>query len=189
LPRRCGLGTLRGVRFRPILALLAALVAGVPRPAAADAAPADSVTTVILVRHAEKDTMFVGADQPLSMAGKLRARELARVLADAKPAAIYVTPWSRNRHTAEPLANRLGDTLTVVDAVDETVRRLRGHPGQTVLVVGHSNTIPQILAALTGRPELDSLAVAYDDLFVLTLRGRESRLLRLHYGAPAGARH
>ena len=84
-----------------------------------------------------------------------------------------------------PLARRLGDTLTVVDVIGETVRGIRRHPGEAFLVVGHSNTLPQILAALTQRSELDTLRVGYDDLFVLTLGpGRASRLVRLHYGAP-----
>jgi len=152
---------------------------------AALAGPDTFATTVILVRHADKDTNFVGADPPLSAAGMLRAQELARVLGDVPFSTIYVTPWARNRQTAEPLARRLGDTLTVVDAIGETVRSIGRHPGEAVLVVGHSNTLPQILAALTQRSELDTLRVGYDDLFVLTLGpGRASRLVRLHYGAP-----
>ena len=150
------------------------------------AAPDTSTTTVVLVRHAEKDTHFVGADQPLNAAGVLRAEELARVLGDVSFSAIFTTPWSRSRKTAEPLARHQGDSLTVVDAIDRTVQGIRQHAGGTVLVVGHSNTIPQIIAALTGRSELESLAVRYDDLFVLTLvHDHPPRLLRLHYGAPS----
>jgi broad specificity phosphatase PhoE len=175
--------------MRPsILAVL--LLGALLAPAHAHAAVAHdtTTTTVVLVRHAEKDTNFVGSDQPLNAAGILRAHELARVLGDVSFSAIYVTPWARSRRTAEPLAARQGDSLTmVVDAIDATVRGIRQHPGGTMLVVGHSNTVPQIMAALTGQPELASIAVGYDDLFVLTLtRGSAPRLLHLHYGA-AGA--
>jgi hypothetical protein len=73
-----------------------------------------------------------------------------------------------------------------VDAIEGTVRGIRRHPGGNVLVVGHSNTIPQIMAALTGQPDLAKLMVGYDDLFVLTLpRGLPPRVLHLHYGAPS----
>jgi broad specificity phosphatase PhoE len=175
--------------WRPtLLALVLALGAPLSGPGAAP--PDTAATTVILVRHAEKDTLWMGADQPLNAAGLLRARELARTLGHVDLDAIYVTPWSRNRQTAEPLARREGDTLTVVDPVDETVRRVKQHRGGTVLVVGHSNTIPQILAALMGRSEPDSMAVRYDDLWVVTLiPGRPSSLVHLRYGAPAGASH
>jgi len=151
------------------------------------AAPDTSVTTVVLVRHAEKDTNFVGSDQPLNASGMLRARELARALGDVKFSAIYVTPWVRSRKTAEPIAQRQGDSLMiVVDAIEGTIAGIRRHSGQNVLVVGHSNTVPQILAALTGQKELAKLEVGYDDLFVLTLpRDLPPRLLHLHYGAPS----
>ena len=173
-----------------MLALLFALLA--PGPWAhvaaaptATAEPTDSTTTVILVRHAEKDTVLLGSDPPLSAAGIVRARELARVLGQVKISAIYVTPWQRTRQTAQPLATRLGDTLTVVDAIDETVERLRTrHHGQIVLVVGHSNTVPQIIERLTGQPVPPYTEGEYDPLYVVTLvPGRRARVVRLHYGA------
>jgi broad specificity phosphatase PhoE len=128
----------------------------------------------------------VGADPPLSVAGQQRAQELAHVLGDAGISAIVVTPWLRNRQTAEPLARRLGDSLMVVDPVDETVRRVLEHRGETVLVVGHGDTIPRLVAALMGQAKPDSMPVGYDDLYVVSLiPGQAARLTRLHYGAPS----
>ena len=166
--------------------LLVAAVALAPiATTAAAAAATDSVTTVILVRHAEKDTLLLGSDPPLSAAGIVRARELARMLGDAGISAIYVTLWKRSRQTAQPLATRLGDSLTVVDAVDETVERLRTrHAGQKVLVVGHSNTVPQIVERLSGESVPGFTEGEYDRLYVVTLiPGRQARVVRLHYGA------
>ena len=166
--------------------LLSAPASGqVSSTAPARAAARDSVTTVILVRHAEKDTVLLGSDPPLSAAGIVRARELARVLGDAGISAIYVTPWQRNRRTAQPLATRLGDSLIVVDAVDETVERLRTrHAGQTVLVVGHSNTVPQIVERLTGEAVPPFTEGEYDRLYVVTLvPGHPARVVRLRYGS------
>jgi broad specificity phosphatase PhoE len=164
---------------------LAAVVATAPLATARAATTADSTTTIFLVRHAEKDTLMVGADPPLSAVGMLRAQELARVLGDVRIAAIYVTPYQRNRQTAQPLATRLGDTLTVVNSIDSTVACLRTkHPGQTVLVVGHSNTLPQIIEQLSGEKIPPFQEFESDRLYVLTLAPhRPAKVLELRYGA------
>ena len=166
--------------------MIAALLAAFGWAATAGiAATPDSTTTILVVRHAEKDTLMLGSDPRLSAAGTLRARELARVLADAGISTIYSTAWQRNRLTAMPLATQLGDTLTIIDAVDATVAALRHHRGETVLVVGHSNTVPQIIEQLTGVKILAFTEGDYDRLYVVTLApGRPGRLLSLRYGAP-----
>jgi broad specificity phosphatase PhoE len=169
--------------------LLAVMLA--PAATAADglvpAAPDTTVATVILVRHAERDTV-IGPDHPLTAAGLLRAQELRHVLAHSAIDAIYVTKWSRSRQTAMPIAAALGESLTVVDDVAETVRRLRTrHWGGTALVVGHSNTIPDLIAGLTGRPFPEPV-VPYDGLWVVTLRrDAPATLVTLRYGASTGA--
>lgn len=171
------------LRFPIGLVLGTALFLAAARPVAA--ALPDSTTTILLVRHAEKDTLMVGADPRLSAAGMLRAQELSRVLKDAKIDAIYVTPWQRNRLTAMPIATRFRDTLIVVDSIDETVDRLcNQHYGQTVLVVGHSNTVPQIVEKLTGEKVAGFSEGEYDRLYVVTLPpNRRGRVLALRYGA------
>ena len=165
-------------------ALFALLWIGIPSPATAATTP-DSVTTILVVRHAEKDTTMLGSDPRLSAAGVVRSHELAQVLSEARVSAIYVTPWQRNRQTAQPLATRNRDTLIVVDAIDETVSRLRTrHRGQTVLVVGHSNTVPQIIEQLTGEKVRPFVENDYDRLYVVTLPpSGPGRLLALRYGA------
>ncbi|HKQ58171.1 MAG TPA: histidine phosphatase family protein [Candidatus Eisenbacteria bacterium] len=169
--------------------LLAAMLAPAATPAGglAPVAPDTAVATVIVVRHAERDTL-IGPDHPLTAAGLLRAQELRHVLAHSAIDAIYVTKWSRSRQTAMPIAAALGESLTVVDDVVETVRRLRTrHWGRTALVVGHSNTIPDLIAALTGRP-FPEPAVPYDGLWVVTLRrDAPAGLVTLRYGASTEA--
>ena len=173
------------MRIRVAIVVLWVLVAAGLPPGSAAAAASDSATTVIVVRHAEKDTTMLGSDPRLSAAGVVRAHELAQVLAEVRVSAIYVTPWQRNRQTAQPLATRLGDTLIVVDAIDETVSRLRTrHRGQAVLVVGHSNTVPQIIEQLTGEKIRPFVENDYDRLYVVTLPpSGPGRLLALRYGA------
>ena len=184
LPARVRVGRLTGMtRRRSLSFALLALAAAAPLAGAA--APPDSTTTIFLVRHAEKDTLVVGADPPLSAAGFLRAQELARVLGDVPLAAIYVTPYQRNRQTAQPLASRLGESLTVVNAIDSTVACLRTrHYGQAVLAVGHGNTVPQIVEQLSGVKIPPFQEGESDRLYVLTLAPRQAaRLVLLRYGA------
>jgi 2,3-bisphosphoglycerate-dependent phosphoglycerate mutase len=157
---------------------------------ATPAVTAAEMTTVILVRHAEKaPATAMVTDVPLSDAGMVRAKELARVLNGTKIDAIYTTQYQRTRQTAEPLAKQAGVEPVVITAgtsyptdLANTIRTKHG--GQTVLVVGHSNTTPDVLRALgisSPPPIADS---AYDDLFICTIApGAAPKLVTLHYGA------
>jgi broad specificity phosphatase PhoE len=179
-----------------IAALLATLLpALVPAP---DAGAADRATRgseprlVILVRHAEK-AAEPPDDPPLTAAGEKRARNLATVLADTGVSAIVTSEALRTRATAGPLAKDLDLTPVVVavkgraleEHVTAVAAEVRRHPGEVVLVVGHSNTIPAIVAALGG-PRLRDIGDAeFGNLFVLVpdVAGG-ARLVRATYGAP-----
>src|SRR4051812_20778195 len=101
------------------------------------------ITTVILVRHAEKATgAAMSNDAPLNQAGMVRARELARVLAGTRVDAIYTTQYERTKETAAPLAadHRLEPIVADPATMAKVIKTK--HAGQTVVVVGHSNTTP-----------------------------------------------
>lgn len=150
--------------------------------ALAPAASADP-DAIFLVRHAERADAggLPQSDPNLSDAGRKRAADLAEELRDAKINAIFVTEYRRTQETAKPLEERLGIHATVIPA-EETARliaTLKSSAG-SVLIVGHSNTLPKIMEALgisspTAMAERD-----YDDLFLL-LREPEPRVVRLHY--------
>jgi 2,3-bisphosphoglycerate-dependent phosphoglycerate mutase len=151
---------------------------------AAFAQSESNITTVILVRHAEKGT--TPKDNPLlTDAGKSRAAHLAEMLANAGVQAIYTSQFERTKLTAEPLAKKLGINANVIDAADskEFATAIRNeNVGQAVLVVGHSNTLPEIIHALNGPeiPELDDNE--YDSFFVLSVpETGESKLLKLKF--------
>ena len=145
------------------------------------------ITTVILVRHAEK--AGPSRDVPLSETGIARAKELARVLEGVKIDAIYSTPFERTRKTAAPIAERLEVKVEEVASgktyVEEVVKLIREkHEGDTVLVVGHSNTTPDVIRAL-GATIPDMPDSTYDDLFIVTLvKGATPKLVSLRYGDP-----
>ena len=147
-------------------------------------------TLVLLVRHAEK-----GADPPgdpsLSTAGEGRARALAAALRDAGVTAVITSQFRRTRETAQPVATARGVTPEVVavgregisDHVKAVASAVRRHPGEVVLVVGHSNTIPSIVAELGGPRLPDLCDSSYGHLFVLRLGEEGARLVRTRYGA------
>jgi broad specificity phosphatase PhoE len=143
-------------------------------------------TIILIVRHAEK----VGQTDSLSTAGVTRAQELARVLQAANVRAIYHSDTKRTRDTATPLADALHIKPEQYPAKDVKAlieRILRDHAGQTVLVVGHSNTVPMIVAAAGGPTITDLADGEFDELFVVYVSsGRGSATLtRLEYGAPS----
>jgi len=122
-----------------------------PHPVASQSAT--TTTTFIIVRHAEKGTDDK-KDPSLSDVGLLRAERLAARLADEPLVAAYATDYRRTRQTAAPAAEAHGIVVTVYDAqlpATALVSQLRkAHTHGTVLVVGHSNTVPEIVAALSG---------------------------------------
>lgn len=147
--------------------------------------------TVYLVRHGEKSTAVPNDPNPdLSTAGWARANALATKLHSAGVSAIIATQLKRTQETAEPLAAQLRLNAEVVTVggpahADSVAAAIRRHRGETVLVVGHSNTIAPIIAALGG-PKLPNLCDSeYSSLFVVTLTGSAAPVVvRRHYGAP-----
>ena len=147
-----------------------------------------AMTTVILVRHAEKSSdAALKDDPPLTADGEARAKTLARMLGNSGVSAIYTTPWVRTRRTAAPLAAALGlqpvEIKTGATYANEVAAIIRDkHAGATVLIVGHSNTTRDVIRALgiadaPTIPETD-----YDNLFVVTLvEGSAPALLKLKY--------
>ena len=139
-------------------ALAARRLTSVPRPLlltifaaimALAAAPAAAQQNVYVMRHL--DTQAGQADPDLLPEGRRAAEALAGWFRDERPVAIYVTDYRRTRQTVAPLAARLGLTPIVYDPRDTLglVARVRGEHGP-VLIVGHSNTVPEIIAALGG---------------------------------------
>jgi broad specificity phosphatase PhoE len=134
-------------------------------------------TTVVVVRHAEKATL--PADDPvLTEMGMQRARIFATMLDAARVSAIYTTQFARNMQTAMPVAQRQGVSPTVLPItsgkVPEYAQALQrdialNHPGATVVVVAHSNTIDDIILALGG-PDIGDLSEDdYNRIFILSI--------------------
>jgi phosphohistidine phosphatase SixA len=197
--RRARLGAAAALTFAALGAGLAVPLAAQPpaTPAAptARASAATAPTTVIVVRHAEKADV-PGGDPPLSAAGEARSLALLDALRAAGVQAVVTTQLQRTRLTGAPLARELGIEPEVVPVSGDAAAHARQvaehvlarHAGRTVLVVGHSNTVPAIVAALGAEPVGAIDESVYDDLFVV-VRPAEGPARRLHvrYGSASGA--
>jgi phosphohistidine phosphatase SixA len=107
---------------------------------------------IYVMRHLHKDT---GEDPPLSQEGASLARLLAGHFASFGIEAVFATPTRRAIQTGEPLARLLGLPVTVYDPGDIAALAcaIEAAPGN-ILVVGHSNTVPDLVAAFGGaKPE------------------------------------
>jgi 2,3-bisphosphoglycerate-dependent phosphoglycerate mutase len=149
------------------LRALAAITAITCLPALAS--PALAQSTVFVVRHAERaDAGTPVTDPDLSAAGHARAEALASALRDAGITAIFVTQLKRTQQTAAPLAKALGLTPVVLpqDNTAGLIARLEKHTGNA-LVVGHSNTVPEIVKLLGVSSPVTVGDTEFDHLFVV----------------------
>lgn len=157
--------------------------------ATAQAARAGEATVVVVVRHAEK-----AADDPrdpaLSAAGAERAQALARSFDGAGLDAAYATQFRRARDTAAPAAAAAGIAVALrpIDAgnartyAPDLAREIRALPaGSTVLVVGHSNTVPGLVRALSGQDAAAMPETEYDRYTVVVLDGDSARVVTGRY--------
>ena len=145
-------------------------------------------TMVIVIRHAEKALGSV-ADPPLNAAGEARAERLAQMFGDAKAPghvdAIYISPALRSRLTAAPLAARLRLTAEVATENPRSlVRRiLQEHAGGIILVVAQLDTVPGIVAALSGNNHIPVLEPQeFGTMYIVTApRIGHATVLRMKY--------
>lgn len=157
-----------------------------------------ATTTIIFVRHAEK-AIDPGGDPGLSEAGAARANELARQLVDADVVAgvdaIYATQYKRTQETAQLVAAAHKDKLqkdllvSTYDAADtETVldEILKNHKGQIILVVAHSNTMPELIANLGASKKVPPIADGeYDNIYIISIPWfGKTKTIRLRFGEP-----
>ncbi len=152
-----------------LLALLPALAACATTPTPTPAQP-----TYFVMRHLH--TPQGERDPDLTAQGQAAAQRLATHFTGERPAAIYVSSFKRSQQTAAPLAARLGLTPIVYDPADTPglVARVRAGPFP-VLIVGHSNTVPDIVQQLGGRRPADLTHPDFGDLWRIGADGTTVR--------------
>ena len=153
--------------------------------------------TVFLIRHAEKEDE-PRQDPPLRKEGIARSQELAHLLSGAGIKAIFTSQFARTKQTAEPLATKLGLTVAsftlksnpsnprqiAVESTAEVTNKILERAGESVLVIGHSNSIPDVIKMLGGDvvPTIDERK--FDDLFIVTVYAKgKAKVVQMKYGA------
>jgi broad specificity phosphatase PhoE len=151
-----------------------------------------ATTTIIFVRHAEKEAS-PAHDPGLSPAGQQRVAELTRQLVDADVVAgvdaIYSTPYRRTQETAKPIADALDLPVNTYDAEDvEPILEhiLKQHKGKIILVVAHSNTLPVLIANLGASKKVPPIAEdEYDNIYIISIPWfGKTKTIRLRFGEP-----
>lgn len=129
------------------------------------------ITTVYIVRHAEKDSLSTPTDPELSGLGRVRAVALSELLAKHKPAALFTTETRRTRATLAPLAAATKLTPQVYDPTrgrDLADKIIQDFPGRSVVIVGHSNNVLSLIDDFGAVPPVDQIGEKeYEYLFTV----------------------
>lgn len=131
----------------------------------------DNTTTIYLIRHAEKTN--ISSDPELSEAGKARADKWAVYFKDKHIAAVYSTPYKRTAATAQAVASSAGQPVIKYDPEEMDLTALAAKfPGKSILIVGHSNTIPAYINRLIGENAYRNIDESvYSNVYVIKISG------------------
>ena|ERR1041385_7920741 len=149
--------------------------------------------TIYVVRHAERmktpSGTMVPNDMPLSEAGKVRAFVLRDELQDKHIRHIYSTNTVRTISTADPLSQAININIKIYntrDSLDQFIEMVRKMKGNT-LIVGHSNTVDDIVNKLCNQTKVagDLPDSVYDNLYILTQKGKKIDFRMKKYGYPS----
>lgn len=144
-------------------------------------------TTILIVRHADRQ----GEDDALTEEGFQRAQALGKLAKLLRVDAIYSTETNRTQKTAEPAA-----TLLQVPVQAYTFnpnqpdaswfeKIIDKHAGETVLIVGHSNTLHGLVRGFGGEGDYPIQHDEYDRLFIVSVDGETASVAKLRFGAKA----
>jgi 2,3-bisphosphoglycerate-dependent phosphoglycerate mutase len=142
------------------------------------------ITTFILVRHAEKADD--GRDPALSPVGVERAQRLASLLKNTDIAAVYSTRYKRTQNTVGPVAKEKNLIINDYESMTADVLKklVSENSGRTILIAGHSNTIPQFANTLIGKSDFQNFAdTEYGTILVIAVVevGQTASVVKLSY--------
>jgi broad specificity phosphatase PhoE len=146
----------------------------------AAATDSNKTYTLYLVRHAEKQ-IISDSDPDLNKAGNLRSHQLAEWFQDKGIKDIWSSDYKRTRDTAKPLVTSLESDLNIYDPDDQAAFvRILTSSGNTALVVGHSNTIPDLARLLCDCSIADMDDTEYERLIVISITDSKIQTKTLH---------
>lgn len=151
------------------------------------AAQAQTFTRIFVVRHADRQVT-----DDLNALGVVRADELKRVLLQTGIDSVYSTNFVRTKKTVQPLATAEGLPVIIYDDIPLLLKRILKYKNKTLLVAGHSNTVPQIIKSCGCLPPFLNIPdTQFDNLFLLIVQHptpgsiikNNCKLLHMKYGA------
>lgn len=143
-------------------------------------------TTIVLVRHAEKADDGT-KDPSLDSLGIRRAIALMQTLSDVQLTGVYSTPYKRTNETVDAIARENNLAVTEYDPGNKEFLavEVNKNRGGSLLVSGHSNTVPAMVNQLVGSDRFENLEDwQYDFLYIVNI-GQDTTFQVLHYGAPS----
>ncbi len=146
-------------------------------------------TLAVVVRHADKQSS--GSDPGLTTAGQQRAEALRDRLAGLTITGVYSTNTNRTRQTAQPLADLMGVPVTIYsNATSVATTTITDHVGEAVLIVGHSNTVDDIITAFGADLPADLPQPIseddFDNIVIVVINGRGvASAIHETYGVPS----
>lgn len=145
--------------------------------------------TYYVVRHAEKVlTPPNASNPPLTNIGVQRSKDLNTYFGKKQPDSIFVSNFLRTQQTAAPTATEAGVTAIIINqadtnAINAFINRLYKMNKKKVLIVGHSNTVPRIVKALSGTTINTIAENDYDNMYIIKIRRTNRQLNQTTYGA------
>ncbi|HEY8397387.1 MAG TPA: histidine phosphatase family protein [Flavihumibacter sp.] len=137
-----------------------------------------------IVRHAEK--AHPTGDTPLSEAGLERAQALKEKLKDAKIAYVFTTNTLRTKQTAQPTAEHFKAEIQTYGKIDAALIDRFKSLKKNTLIVGHSNTLDELLNGMLGGDRYTDLDESiFDRLFIITKKGKRLTVVESTYGQPS----
>ncbi|MEO5685494.1 MAG: phosphoglycerate mutase family protein [Chitinophagaceae bacterium] len=136
---------------------------------------AQTNTRIYIVRHADRQPI-----DDLNPLGVIRANELKRVLLNTKIDSIFSTNFLRTTKTVLPLANAKGLPVLLYDSNTQVLKRiLKFSKGKTLLVAGHSNTVPQLIKSCGCTAPFENIPdTQFDNLFLVIIQHPQNRLMK-----------
>lgn len=134
---------------------------------------------IVLIRHAERKI-----DDDLTINGKRRARKLAQMLKDININKVYSTNYKRTKKTVDPLSKSQKLKVEIYDNSQALYMQLAQDltsENQNIVIVGHSNTVPELIYLLSGQTVKEIPEDEFDNLYILHHINGKTKLVHLHY--------
>jgi 2,3-bisphosphoglycerate-dependent phosphoglycerate mutase len=146
-----------------------------------------ATTNYYVVRHAEKEatsSSMMSTDVPLTQVGSERAEALKTLLQNQNIQRIFSTNYIRTTSTAKPLSDATGVSIEHYKPGDTLFfNQLRNIKERNILIVGHSNTVDDLINGITGVTQLQDLPeTQYGDLFIIKKKGNKYKLEQKRFG-------